>query len=275
MTGSSVVRLWESMFDDAAIFPPGNLPLRQAVPAHREHRRSREAWMVGPFVCTIGRLRELAGLAAEFPVSVTVPEGPLAITGVLEHRALDVVSVEVPFKERGWQELTEAAAWTRVYAEVPLAELTPELAQRLAVAGMRLKLRTGGTEAEKFPTAAALAEAIVTAVDAGLPFKLTAGLHNALRHRDPGTGFEHHGFANVVVATVAAAGGADVAELARLLEEHDGDTVAELVRRLTSEEAEAVRRSFVSFGTCSIAEPTGDLVALGLLSPTHLAGATS
>jgi hypothetical protein len=30
-----------------------------------------------------------------------------------------------------------------------------------------------------------------------------------------------------------------------------------------------VRKQFRSFGTCSIAEPLGDLAALGLLSGTH------
>ena len=36
--------------DDAALFPPGNLPLAEAVPAHVAHLTSRHRGLVGPFV---------------------------------------------------------------------------------------------------------------------------------------------------------------------------------------------------------------------------------
>ena len=36
--------------DDAALFPPGNLPLADAVPAHLAHLASRHRGLVGPFI---------------------------------------------------------------------------------------------------------------------------------------------------------------------------------------------------------------------------------
>jgi hypothetical protein len=41
--------------------------------------------------------------------------------------------------------------------------------------------------------------------------------------------------------------------------------LAEAVRKLSGEEAERVRRFLIGFGSCSITEPVGDLVGLGLM----------
>ena len=48
---------------------------------------------------------------------------------------------------------------------------------------------------------------ITACAERAVAFKCTAGLHHAVRHDDPATGFRHHGFLNIVVATGRAAGG--------------------------------------------------------------------
>ena len=58
-------------------------------------------------------------------------------------------------------------------------------------------------EAHLFPGAATVASWIDAALDRETSYKCTAGLHHALRHRDHETGFEHHGFLNVLLATRA------------------------------------------------------------------------
>ena len=95
----------------------------------------------------------------------------------------------------------------------------------------------------------------------GVAFKATAGLHHALRNTDPDTGFEQHGFLNLLAATGAALDGADEARLVTLLADRDAARVADGVRALTP----AVREAFRSFGTCSVTEPVEELTGLGLL----------
>ncbi|MEV7025976.1 hypothetical protein AB0O00_28035, partial [Kitasatospora sp. NPDC093558] len=60
--GSAIPDLFRGLFDDAAVFPPGNLPVVEAVPAHRAHRTAWYADAVGPFLCGAGRLGELAAV---------------------------------------------------------------------------------------------------------------------------------------------------------------------------------------------------------------------
>ena len=108
-----------------------------------------------------------------------------------------------------------------------------------------------------------LAAWIDAALDRETPFKCTAGLHGALRHRDATTGFEHHGFLNVLVATRA--------RLRRRLARRRGrassssPTKAALARAAFDTELAGARRWFTSFGSCSVTEPLDELIALGLL----------
>jgi hypothetical protein len=146
---------------------------------------------------------------------------------------------------------------TRLFIErsAPPIDLPPDVA---------LKLRTGGETADAFPDDARLAAALADALARGLRFKLTAGLHHAVRHTDPATGFEHHGFLNVVLAVHAALteSGDD---LAVTLAERDASVVAAGVANLDEAARGLVRSRFLSLGTCSITDPIGDLRGLGLV----------
>jgi hypothetical protein len=152
-----------------------------------------------------------------------------------------------------------------VYVELPQAETTGgwlAAADELAAAELRLKFRTGGVEAHLFPTAYTLATWIDAALDRETPFKCTAGLHSAAAHRDTATGFTHHGFLNVLLATRAAFDGAGRDEVTGLLGEQDGAVLADRAR---DADLAGARRWFTSFGSCSVDEPLADLVSLGLL----------
>src|SRR5215472_11921133 len=50
--------------DDAATFPPGNLPLEQAVGAHIRHRQSGHRDLIGPFVLGAKDLDAFAHIVA-------------------------------------------------------------------------------------------------------------------------------------------------------------------------------------------------------------------
>jgi hypothetical protein len=264
-----------ALFDDAALFPPGNAAMPDAV---RRHRQDQELWYagsVGPFVCPDARLLELdralgAAGVDRLDVALTVPGGPQALTSALdaarETPRVRVVAVEVPLGSAPVASVREALDGGDPaivgYVEVPAAELSTDLATRLRTAGLRLKLRTGGTSAAAFPTEDDLARALTCAAGQGLPIKCTAGLHHAVRHRDPATGFEHHGFLNVMLAVHAALTAADARAA---LAEQDSGAVAAAIRALSAEQIAAIRDIFRSFGTCGIDEPLVDLVKLDLL----------
>jgi hypothetical protein len=286
---TQVPALLDGLVDDAAVFPPGSAPLPDAVAAHRRHRASWYADLVGPLLVPASRLPELAALldaGEEIEVGVVgdVPVARLDEAWAGADPRLAVRQVEAAVARRGEDPLpglTELVGLARranrpdspttagltVYAEVPLTfglmgaldALAAARAEGLPVAA---KFRTGGLAAELFPTPGELAAVICACRDRDLPFKLTAGLHQAVRHLDPETGFTHHGFANVLAATLAAAEGARVERVAELLTATDPRPLAQRVE----DGLDATRPLWVGFGSCSILEPLTDLIRLGLVN---------
>jgi hypothetical protein len=82
-----------------------------------------------------------------------------------------------------------------------------------------------------------------------------------VRHRDPETGFVHHGFLNVLVAAADAAEGTDVAGLTETLASTDAPDLTARARRALGRP----RPLFTGFGSCSVEEPLNDLLELDLL----------
>ncbi|TXS19703.1 hypothetical protein EAO68_02220 [Streptomyces sp. wa22] len=274
--------LFASFCDDAAVFPPGEIPLAEAVPAHLGHVAAAHAPLVGPLVVPQARLAELAELTTAYDaesveLSVTVPSPEdaahaRASVSALRAARLRFLEVAVPDGIPAVEIVPRLAAalsnaddgpLVTVYVEVPRDERRAELIASLADSPYLAKFRTGGTRAELYPDERELARAVHLAVGAGIPFKATAGLHHAVRNTDPRTLFEQHGHLNVLAATGAALDGAGEREIAAVLAERDAATVAGLVRALSPQ----VRKAFRSFGTCSLAEPVGELAALDLLGP--------
>ncbi len=145
------------------------------------------------------------------------------------------------------------------FVEIPRVPGWRGAVEACAAAGLGAKLRTGGLVDVAFPSEHEVADFIGACVEHGVPFKCTAGLHKAVRHTAAGTGFEHHGFLNILVATAEAGRGGDIAGA---LAERHGAVVASACEGV---DARPVRAAFASYGSCSIAEPLEDLVALGLL----------
>jgi hypothetical protein len=277
----AVPGLYAQLLDDAAVFPPGNAPMADALRAHARTRTSADAAYVGSFVCTAGRLDELvAALPPDLPaltLSLVVPPGVEALgpalTAVARQHRLVLRAVELPAGTAGAAATAEALSallppGATGYVELPFDDELPTSVTVLAGTPHRLKLRTGGESAAAFPTERALAAAVAACVGAGLPFKLTAGLHHAVRSTDPSTGFEHHGFLGVLVAVSRALGGAPLPDLVDALAERDPAVVAARVAGMEKPRAREVRRWFTSFGTCTTSEPLADLRALGLV-PTE------
>ncbi|NES14661.1 hypothetical protein G3554_10765 [Micromonospora sp. PPF5-17] len=276
-----MTRLFAGLVDDAAVFPPGSASLPDAVTAHHRHRAAWYADLVGPLLLPASALPDLPGLLepeAALAVGVIgdVPVGRLEAALAEADPRLTVRQVEAAVAKRGEDpqpgladlvKLAERLAGTTVYAEIPLTfglmgALDTVAEARAGGLPVAAKFRTGGLAAELFPTPVELAAVICACRDRGLPFKLTAGLHHAIRHRDPETGFTHHGFVNVLAATLAAVAGAEVDGVAELLAATDPVRVVERARA----HRDADRPLWVGYGSCSISEPLTDLIRLGLMN---------
>lgn len=273
--------LLAGLIDDAGAFPPGNLPMDRALSEHAAHRTGPYAWLVGRFLVPASRLGELQALLGadrQLQVGLVMDTGAgglaPAVAAACEDRRLRLAGVEVPLSpeaeqsaaaHRALQELARLPAGVSAYVELPRVRGWRDALALVAARRRGAKLRTGGLVAAAFPTDLELAIFIHACVEEGVPFKLTAGLHRAIRHRDDRTGFEHHGFVNVLAATAHALLGASVSRIADVLGLRDQ---AAVLRQLDAAGAPALvstRRRFTAFGSCSITEPVDDLIRLGLI----------
>jgi hypothetical protein len=272
---NSVPPLLAGLLDDAAMFPPRGASMAEALVGHRAVRQSWYSRLIGPLLVPadeVGGLRARLDHGERLEIGLV---GPLAaVAGALAAAAgvVDVRQVEAPVAKRGEDPIPGIRAFLTVvencvgYAEVPLtwgllAALDLLADARAAGRPVAPKFRTGGLAAELFPTPVELAAVICACRDRTLPFKLTAGLHHALRHTDPETGFLHHGFLNVLAGSIAAADGAEAVDVAELLATTDAVPLVEGVRARLSAE----RPLWVGYGTCSIDDPLEDLSRLGLV----------
>jgi hypothetical protein len=280
---SAVPAAWSGLVDDAAIFPPGDAPMPDAVAAYLGRREEWYADLVGPLVV---RDTDLPDVDPDLPVSVVLTGGAGAVAGVASlaarkgHRLAGLETAvrdldDMAGNVRRIITAVDAArdsgtlAETPVSVELPQSEPSPDwlaAADAVAAAEHHLKFRTGGVEAHLFPAATTVASWIDAALDRETPFKCTAGLHHAVRHRDHETGFEHLGFLNVLLATRVAFDGGTVAETAQVLDDHYANDLVAMARQ---SDLAGARRWFTSFGSCSVTEPLDDLVGLGLIEAPH------
>lgn len=236
---------FQGFFDDAALFPPGNAPMEEAVRAHLARRGTVAGELVGPFVCPAARLDELRPILGDGHLDLalvsTVDELETVGEGLRNQANLTLVAVEL---KGAVEKAPDLPVVVRIFVERPWEEPldVPE--------GTMLKLRCGGPGVGDVPSDEQLGSALRYCADNDIAFKLTAGLHHAIRSD------EGHGFLNVFAAVAAAIAGADPEPV---LAERDP-------ARLDLKSPDAVRGLFRSIGTCSIDEPLADLRALGLIA---------
>lgn len=270
----------ESMFhgflDDAAVFPPGLAPLEVAVREHlrRAENQTTDAF-IGPLILSLDKIEEAARLAGEYPLELSIVSSAADLTQLStmlnhlreNHPRVTVAALEVKTGEAPTEDIVRIADFrendhsAEVFVELSYPAVTAENLRALAQAGLSLKFRTGGIRRELFPTPDQVIEVIEKASDHGLRFKLTAGLHRAMRYVDPETGFPHFGFLNIAAATAALNEKASAEQALTLLNSDDPEPV---IRVLGA--GDHWREQFASFGTCSVAEPADTLAELGLLN---------
>jgi hypothetical protein len=295
---SSVRAAFGTLIDYAGLFPPGELPLAEAVREYQDAESGRCAWMVGRFILPASLLSALQAVGRA-PLSVIVEANADAVGCVAAARAAGarIQALEVPLHKSpavlqthpsrdemldvfGALETDLVEAGCRdlpTFVELPQSEpwreLLPDAMCALARVRLGAKLRCGGVTAEAFPSVDAVADFIDSAQRAGVAFKATAGLHHPIRHRDEATGFMMHGFVNIIAAA-ALASEVERATLALIVAEEepsafafDDVSLSWRGRRIGLAGLSRTRRdAFISYGSCSISEPVDDLTALGLLA---------
>jgi hypothetical protein len=300
MTTSTVLRpsvraAFRELIDYAGLFPPAQLSLDAAQREYRDAGRGPHAWTLGRFIIRAPELEKTQPIGERFSVIVDPEAEALQRLARLRGDGATVEALEIslqklaPFRDElsrddmlnmlGALEADLAVSGLRdlpAFLEIPRA--TPwwsalrETMRTAARFRLGAKLRCGGLSAEAFPSVDEVAGFIAAASDARVPFKATAGLHHPVRHVDPATGFEMHGFLNLLAAA-ALAPSVDRATLSRIVAEEepgafgfDDDAFAWRDRRVSTAELEQTRReAFVAYGSCSFAEPVEDLTALGIL----------
>ncbi|MEY9847971.1 hypothetical protein ABH940_005071 [Streptacidiphilus sp. BW17] len=278
----SVPPLFTGLCDDAALFPPGNAPVEDAVPAHRAHRKAWYAPLIGPFLLGADSIADVGAAAGEEPLDVVlvVRAGPAALPAAMAQLekwpALRPVGVELGPDPEGSPAESAARGCAALDRELPGQHVTGAVELRrgpgleltldvVAASPYRAKYRTGGLDPAAFPSVEELAAFVTGCAMREVAFKCTAGLHHAVRNTDPATGFTHHGFLNILLAAHFAVQGADVEAVSQVLGDHGADGLASVAADLTSAQSVAARGAFTAYGTCSVLEPLEDLSALGLL----------
>ncbi len=287
------MNLLAALVDDAGLFPPESLPMAEALTRHRADEAAGHLMLSGRFLCPASRLGELRAAPALADWSGEAPQRPAdrgadrrlhlslildtgldalagAVAEIADEPRLALEMVEVPAPT----EDDVAAALEALVGFEPAAFLegprSPEWVKTVGAwsrpGGLRgAKVRCGGARAELFPSPEELAAFVCACFENGVPFKATAGLHSAVRHRDAETGFVHHGFLNLVVAAVRAASHASVDEVAAVLASTDGEALAADARAVSGRELVVSRALFRAYGSCSTSEPLEEAAHLGLL----------
>ena len=275
------MNLLSALVDDAGLFPPESLPMADALARHRADEAAGHPMLSHRFLCPVSRIGELQSAWAQVGGGRTLRLGVIVDTGmegvdaardeVAEDPALALEMLEVPAPSvQTVDAVLEALAGCSeaAFVEGPRALDWVKAVAAAAVpsAGLRgAKVRCGGARAELFPSPDELAAFVCACFEHGVPFKATAGLHGAVRHRDDQTGFVHHGFLNLALAAARAAAGAPLDEVAAVLASTDGPALAVEARAVSGRELSAARLLFRAYGSCSTSEPREEAAALGLL----------
>ncbi|MEU0879961.1 hypothetical protein ABZ345_15265 [Lentzea sp. NPDC005914] len=266
------------LVDDAALFPPGNASMPDAVRGHLDGRVGEWSGVMGLFLCPASRLAELITELIKVkppkPIALSlvidtglggVPKAVSIVESRSELLALRMVEMPAPSDvDEVWLERVSEFVPEDVIRVVEPRRGGPEWldgVRRVIEHGSWPKLRCGGLSTENFPSVDEVADFLSVVSGGGVAFKATAGLHKAVRYTDE-QNFTHHGFLNLLVATARSLSGRDVREA---LASTDAEALTAEAKALSDQAAHAVRGVFASYGSCSLSEPIADLEGLGLL----------
>jgi hypothetical protein len=291
--------LLSEVIDYAGLFPPAKLDVPTSVDNYLRYFHGPQKWILGRFVCSTGKLPELARELAEHPEEPFVPVtviGQVAtdrhgwevalthdsaamnkfMKDVENHAEIEAFEIRIPDHEHlgGYMRDLKGFDNVDIFAELPWS---PQMDESLGILAesqwLHAKARTGGLDAAAFPKTEEVAGFIQQCAHLDLTFKLTAGLHHPLPRKDQATGGEMQGFLNILVAlALIQVHELNRSEIEEVLAETDpaafkftDDELEYQGQKVGLDDIEQIREVFVSYGSCSVDEPLEDLLNMGLL----------
>ena len=293
----TLVSLLDGLIDYAGLYPPASHDMDEMVRRFDQGLSSETDWMLGRVIVPVNRLDEFERSAASCLPTVDT-EDPWCLSVLVSAAESDSLESDIErlavFNERHCEtahglalaDVIELKASTSEgldtaldllpddlfpFFELPAGKDNRGLLAALAGSEAAAKIRTGGVKPELNPSTEEVARFIHQCIQAGVPFKATAGLHHPLPNENPAVPAHQQGFLNVFTAAVVAAHhDVDVETLVDLLDLTEGLSFEEERMQigeftLEREQIEDVRAArAISFGSCSWEEPLADLQALGL-----------
>ena len=287
------------ILDDAALVSPGpRREMTDAVGAYLDARAGEHGELLGSLVVPVSRLQEfVADLVKRrppepLPIALSVDTG---LGGV--PKALSLTSARAALLATGTVEMPAPHDVDSVWLE-RVTEFVPEDVvavveprrpdvdgsddwidgvKRVVGHGCRPKLRCGGDRAGAFPGVTDVSRFLAVVAASGRSFTASIGLQSAVRHTDPGTGFAHHGWLNLLVAVTRALQAvpeeassevdpADLVEGVRdALDATDAGALAGEVSAVDEATARRVRAHLSSFGSTAPADQGAEMARLGLV----------
>ena len=303
---ASLRALLDQSIDYAGMFPPCSLELGPALKKHAEYVRSPGAWMLSTFVLPAVQFdnaaAHLANFDRKFPLRVSalgpktedastfrggLKETVEAIRRFCSQHSDRVAVTQLEMVVPPDVDLTLLRDARSTIGEMQFSvfwEAPPESAERVIdllakhesekhARPFAYKLRTGGVNADAFPTSAQIATALVSAAEHHICVKFTAGLHHPIRQFRAEVNTKMHGFLNVLGAGVLAAEHSwDEGQTSAMLEDENPksfsfDDILFAWRdwEIATDRIKARRKFVTSFGSCSFDEPREDLQSLNFL----------
>ncbi|HEY2193526.1 MAG TPA: hypothetical protein VGH76_14710 [Actinomycetospora sp.] len=311
------------ILDDAALVSGPRPGMADVLDAHLDVRAGEYGGLVGALVVPVSRLQEFVAElvkrrpAAPVPITLSVDTGlggvPKALSLTTSRAALLTTgTVEMPAPhdvDSVWLERVTEFVPDDVVAVVeprrPDADGSADWidgVRRVVGHGCRPKLRCGGDRAGAFPGVTDVSRFLAVVAAAGRSFTASIGLQSAARHVDPATGFDHHGWLNLMVAVTralravppTAAGGPDdggtgaapeagtpgasgpsepsvepppelVEAVRSALDATDATALAAEVAEVDEATATQVRAHLSSFGSTAPADQGAEMARLGLV----------
>jgi hypothetical protein len=272
-TGTHI--LLRGLVEDAGLFAPTPLSMRQAVERHRTDRIVAHPMLAHRFLCPADRWPELLARLPDgehIEAGAVLGAGRRAAPPPEPHPRVAVAHYEArarPGDLRMAADLyrsgeIDGRGRTVYFAFDDPADLREAVAVLAGARPLGVALRCGGPDPADTPGVGDLGDAITACVARDVPFRAVGGLPHAAGYTDPRTGSTHCGYLNLLMAAVAAVAG-DRAGVRAALTADDGARLAERAAAVEPAAAARAREVFVGYAATSTGDPVRDAERFGLL----------